>query len=427
MDVIFTTSKISAAPAATLAAEPSPATPESDELRRRILDEVLKLSQPVPPPAAWARFGSHKSLRRLCCEPQELLSHLSRQFTAEELVAARVALRTKAGELEIATALATKQSFLIRRDATGHAPGDVVGQRGQLSGGGSEWRHLAAQPSDANSAHATPIILGASDAELCVLVRLGIPCSPLAGADQLSGKQVRALFNKRSQDGAQCRYQLVLLGWQPDILSSEPSAKNLAAIQHVAAIEPTYGFDPQTMFSVWLPGRVELTRIRRAHSFADRELVAAEFKASLRKSLYAPGDALTLLADRAPATWARHRASLELNIERSRIAPRASEASVALSKLELAFRNQVLRPLETAAGTSGLPAMLSFAAAELAQQWLEELELVQAARRVIAGQFPGCRKRLDDATLNRKLRLVSTFVKLASVKFKTTANCRSSS
>jgi hypothetical protein len=106
-----------------------------------------------------------------------------------------------------------------------------------------------------------------------------------------------------------------------------------------------------------------------------------------------------------------------LVIERSRIVPHVSEASIAISKLERAFRNQVLRPLETAVGTSGLQAMHSFASAELAQQWLEELELVHAARRVIAGQFPGYRKRLDDAALNRKLRLVSTFAKLASVKF----------
>src|SRR5436305_1879090 len=125
MDVTSTTSKPSAAPAASLAAAPSPVRLENEELRRRILDEVLKLSQPVPPPAVWGPFGSDKYLRRLACEPPELLSHLSRQFTADELVAARVALRTNAGGLEIATALATKQSFLIRADATGHAAGDI--------------------------------------------------------------------------------------------------------------------------------------------------------------------------------------------------------------------------------------------------------------------------------------------------------------
>ena len=311
MDVNPTPSAISVAPAATLAAEQSPATPETDELRRRILERIIESSQPVPPPALWGRFGSSKSVRRLSCEPRELLSQLSQHFTADQLLAARVAVRTQSGELEVSKVLATDEAFLIRGDATGRAAGDIVSHRGKLSSGTCEWRELAAQTTDGNSAHETPIVLCANDAELYVLVRLGISCTPMAGVDQLTGKQVRALFKKRPKHAQQRRHQMVLLGWQPDTLSNEPSAKNLAAIRHVAAIQLTYGFDPHTVFSVWLPSGAELARIRRAHSFVDRKIVADEFKSSLQNSVYAPADALALLADRKPATWAKARAALE--------------------------------------------------------------------------------------------------------------------
>ena len=136
------------------------------------------------------------------------------------------------------------------------------------------------------------------DAELYVFVRVSISCSPTAGVDQLNGKQVRTLFQTRPKDSWQRHYQLVLLGWQPDSLASEPSIQNLAAIHRVAAIR-VFGFDPHRVFSVWLPTQAELSRFRRAHQFVDCRILTAEFTASLKTSLYAPADALALLADRA--------------------------------------------------------------------------------------------------------------------------------
>jgi hypothetical protein len=328
-----------------------------------------------------------------------------------------VALRTRSGELELSKVLATDNAFLIRGDATGRAAGDIVSQRGKLASGICEWRDLAAQPTDGNSAHEIPVVVCASDAELYVLVRLGISCTPMAGVDRLNGKQVRALFKMRATHAQQRRYQMVLLGWQPETFSNKPSARNLTAIRHVAAIQRAYGFDPQTVFSVWLPSDSALARIRRAHSFADREIVAREFKSSLQKSIYAPAEALERIADRQPTTWSTARVALESTIERSTLWPRVPEASLALKKLERAFWDRVLRPLEAAVGKTGLEALHSLCVADLAALWFQELELVHAANRLIAGQFPSYAKRIDDAALNRKLRLVSAIAKLADVKF----------
>ncbi len=303
------------APAATLAAEQSPAAPEIDELRRRILARTIESSQSVPPPPLWARFGNSRSTRRLSCEPAELLSRLGQHFAADQLLAARVAVRAQSGEFELSNVLTTDEAFVIRRDATG-AASDVVSHRGKLSSGACEWRELAAQTPDGNSPPEQPVVLAATDAELYVLGGLEISRTPLAGVDELTGKQVRALFEQRAKQPQQRRYQLVLLGWQPATLINEPSIKHLAAIRHVADIQPSYGFDPHTVFRVWLPTRSELARIRRALSFVDRRMVADEFRSSLQNSAYAPTDALNLLADRKPATWAKARAALESAVER---------------------------------------------------------------------------------------------------------------
>jgi hypothetical protein len=115
--------------------------------------------------------------------------------------------------------------------------------------------------------------------------------------------------------------------------------------------------------------------------------------------------------------WSTAREALESAVEHSLLWPRVPEASLALEKLERAFRDRVLRPLEAAVGKTGLEALHSLIVADLATLWYHELELVQAANRVVAGQCPLYAKRIDDAALNRKLRLVSTIANLAHVKF----------
>ena len=103
-----------------------------------------------------------------------------------------------------------------------------------------------------------------------MLVRLGISCTPIGGVERLNGKQVSHCSSSRPKRAEERLHQLVLLGWQPETFRDEPSQTNLAAIRHVAAIQSTYGYDPHTVFSVWLPNAAELRRIRRAHSFVDR-------------------------------------------------------------------------------------------------------------------------------------------------------------
>jgi hypothetical protein len=132
----------------------------------------------------------------------------------------------------------------------------------------------------------------------------------------------------------------------------------------------------------------------------------------LKKSIYAPTDALTLLAGRKPPSWAKAVAAAESVLQRSRAIPRVSEACVALENLERAYRDQVLHPLRAADGKTGVHAQCSMMAADFARIWVEDLDVVQALRRLLVGQFPGYLQRIDDDALDRKLRISSAVVKL---------------
>jgi hypothetical protein len=399
----------SVAPSGTTVVGQSP-RPSSET--SRALQLIIKSSYAVSPPAMWAPFGSIESVRRLSCRPEELLAQMTQGLTADELLASGVAERTKTGDLEIAVRLDFRRAFLVRREQPGGPAVDVVTQRGKLGTKHPEWRDLAERTKEEFRGDQLPVVLCGDGAEQYVLSRFKIPCTPLAGIAKLTAADVHALFMNRIPFGQQRLHRLVLPCWNMKTLTAEPSAKNLAAIRHVANIAPVYGKDPHEIFDVWFPSPKELTRIRRAISFADAKRVAAELKASLSSSVYSPAVALTILADRAPALWSDARAALESVIEDSQLVPRAAAASAELEKLEQAYRKQVLRPLEAAAGQTGLPALRSLAAAVLAKQWFENLESVRAARRIIEGRFPGYTKHRDDESFNRNLKIVSALIKL---------------
>ena len=167
-----------------------------------------------------------------------------------------------AGDLQLSKVLATNEGFLIRGDAAGHTAADIVTQRGKLSTGSVRMARTGSGNDEQN--------LSAADRSLRKWRRTLCFRSPrhalfARGRRRSAQWQTRShTFQTRPNDALQREYQMVLLGWQPDSLASEPSIQNLAAIHHVAAIPQFFGFDPHSLFSVWLPTQAELASFRRA-------------------------------------------------------------------------------------------------------------------------------------------------------------------
>ena len=211
-------------------------------------------------------------------------------------------MRTRSGELEVSKVLATNKAFLIRGDETGRVAGDIISQRGKLSNGICEWRDLTAQTTNGNSAHEIPIVVCASDAELYVLVRLGISCTPMAGVDRLTGKQVRALFKARAIHAQQRRYQLVLLGWQPETFSKRrrpgtwPRSATLLPFSAPMAL-----IQRPCLVSGWraIPRWREFRRTR----LPIHRLSLADLNQACKSPFTSPAEALVRIADRKRITW----------------------------------------------------------------------------------------------------------------------------
>ena len=115
--------------------------------------------------------------------------------------------------------------------------------------------------------------------------------------------------------------------------------QNLAAIHHVAAIPQFFGFDPHSLFSVWLPTEAELASFRRAHSFVDCRILTAAFTASLKTSVYARADAMASSRRSPTATWSTARAALASAIERSTLVRVWVRPASHLKNSNVHFRN----------------------------------------------------------------------------------------
>jgi hypothetical protein len=399
----------------------SPATTEAQrtvtELRSQILQAVFEMSSSARPPETWRTFGTRKSVRRLAVDPTDVVASLLTKFTHDELIEARAAHQGATGQLRLSPIFGNTFTSFVIRSVQGE-PFDAVSERGVLSADRPEWQIAAADKAVRNSQFETPYVLASTDAELALYHRLKVLCGPLDGVQKITGKQVRELFAARAKVPELRKYKLTIPAWQIGELVSTPSAIHLQTIQYIKSIRAAFNFDPATIFDVWVPKVTELRAINRAHAFADYALTREAVQKSLQKSRLTPADALLELQRRKPATYAAARAALETIVKESEKFPRVADVKNAFEKLEQVFKSTVITPLETTAeGATALENWHGDISADLARDWFANLPVVVAARRIMEGQFPNREQEAGDEALNRKLKYIGGFVKLARTKF----------
>jgi hypothetical protein len=409
-------SAIDSSPSAAVPSNASANTqPNIQALRSRILVRVCELTKPAAPLAAWQRLGTVEAVRTLDGNSDELVAKLREEFTPSDLLAARVAETAPGDQLQLSPVFghSDADSFILRCDSQG-LPTDAVSSRGVLSCQRPEWLQRSREIAP-RGPFGQPLVVSLSDTELAVVCRFGIECSSAIGLGGITGKRVRELFRGREKVPlSNAQFKITVLGWQPDKRIFDFSPENLQIVWQLADIRGVYGFDPSSVFDVWIPSESERRRIERAYSFSDPVAIASAFKASLQHPRYSPQAALTWLKDRQSASYSAARRELESSLTSSRFVPLAGDVEVALAKFHKAFQQLVVRPLEkTHDRASPYESWCGMISADLARSWFDGLEVVVSARRVIAGQHPGAPSRLDDAELDRKLRMVDHVVKLA--------------
>jgi hypothetical protein len=386
-----------------------------DELGKRVNSTIVGFTQSPPAVPWWESFGPATNLRRFSIGAAQLLSALRTKFTDDELTRAGAAVQTSSGELRLSPTFATDLSLLIRRDEHGQVV-DIISAQGSLRDPSPLYRRYAAEAANGTSPVNKPIVLCEKEDELCALARIGIACIPVPNLARLTGKDIRTLFAHRPNEKQGRKFQLTIPGWQISSLKLDPTPARVTSIEHIAGIRATYNLDPGDVFRVWLPEQRKLRAMMGAHRLTDVAALRKAIKASMKESLFTPREALRLLTERRPLSWSDALAQLERLLQKSTVVPRTGEVEIALKKLENAFNAQVIGPIKAQLG-AGLDALLGLGTADLAQTWFEELEAVVAARRVIDGQHPNRRQRLDDSALKRKLQIAGAIASLARVKY----------
>ena len=324
----------------------------------------------------------------------------------------RVVERTSASELRLSAIFGdAAASFVIRRDAA-RSPVDVISARGLLSSSAPEWLSLAAECADSASSYQQPVLLASSDADLMVLHHIRCTFTSAAELGPLSGNDVRALFAGRAKHRQQRRYNLTFPGWQIAECIYRPDPKIVSTLQQIAQIPSHYHRDPADVFDVWMPTKAEFRAIRSALSFRDRKFVRQAVVNSLKKSRFTPAAALSLIRDRAEIDYGAVLRNLGHEIKRSDLVPHCGEVKVALARFRKAFDAKVLNKfLDPGAATNDpWEGARSFMGADLADCWFESLDVVVAARGIIAGDYPD--RRYSDEQLEKRLRLLNSFAKL---------------
>jgi hypothetical protein len=150
--------------------------------------------------------------------------------------------------------------------------------------------------------------------------------------------------------------------------------------------------------------------------FAGRDQVSAALQRSLNCSQYSPSDALRLLSDRTETSYGVARSQLQRGVLASRFAPQAGEVQVALAKFQQAFQKSVVNKFLTFNEGDGWEEWRSMMAVELAETWFDQLEIVAAARRVLAGEYPAYRETFDEELFDVQIRMADAFARLYRLK-----------
>lgn len=419
MDVsnpLFSSSIVSQPEPPASAESPAGYTSAKHDWRRRLLNRIEKQSSPALPPKVWRFLGTTQSVRRLSHDASQLVASLKNEFSEGALRASRVLISRSPDALQLSAVFGDESSSFVIRRGTGRVLTDVISARGLLSDATPEWLHLAAERRDAAATRPQVVLTAFRDDEMLVLHRLRFKFTSAAGLPAITGKRVRELFTARAPHRQHHKYMLTLPGWQIANLINDPTPQIRRAIARIADIQHQYGYDPANIFSVWLPTSAEFRDICLARKFADLRLLSRALLKSLNQSQYSPADALRVISDRTETSYGVARRELERAVLSSRFIPRADEVDIALTKFWRAFQKSVVNKFLAFAGGDGWEEWRLMMAAELAKKWFSHLEIVAAAGRVLAGEYPAYRETFDADLFDLQLRIASEFARLYRLK-----------
>lgn len=393
-----------------------------------ILQRIAKLTVTAEPPARWEFLPRVDGWRRCRTNVVDLLESLEREYTTEQVEAARLLVRDADGALSPAPLLAgDTPRLLVLRDKKEENPFDIINQNGSLMGDdppafqcSRDWLTKACSSSQT-------VLAACSDGDLAVLRMMGLPCTSAAGLARMDAAQATRLFNRSacfSASGTAAApaahvlrhdYRILVVAWQVAAIRDCPPVGFQEIMSRLIQVEEVFGYNTSDRICVWCPSANDFRRLCSAIEFADRKPVKRILWESIQRSSKSIRAYAESTGAAIPRDYVVARCELHQVLEQARQRGFGDEqVSKSLAALKQSFDASIVASIISDAMATADPVerSLLMMAADLMGDWHESVDLVKKAERARDGRLPGRGEPLEPEELRDKLRVVDGLVKI---------------
>jgi hypothetical protein len=398
---------------------------ESNNMSGKIRQRIFRQSQPAAAGGAWTFLPPVASLRILPFAEAAGLEELRKEFSADQLEAARVVVRRPDQELELNPVLGgASRRGLFLRPAKAEAPVDIVNQSGSLTTADPPAFGCGRDEFTNHHSQDLQIVLAVcSDDDLVVSRALGLPCTPAAGLDSLNGRQVRQLFGRASGSPSKSNTapvaagngRLLIAAWNIAELTHELPGEVPPIVECLLAVEDAYEVETFRGVGIWRPTESEFDGIRSAARFQDSALARQLIRDSLGRSACSARQFEEEAARRRPVDYPTARRDLLRTLEKAReFGFQHPEVAKKLEEFDRSFSSHVIDAIlrDAMKAADSVDRTLLLMAAELMGHWHASTTLVRSTREGISGRGQPRAAALQPSEWQEQLQIVNTAIKI---------------
>jgi hypothetical protein len=271
---------------------------------------------------------------------------------------------------------------------------------------------------DTSNTDTVPLLLAEALDDVQVLRGLGFDAELSFSLCSLRAAAIEQLFAPVLTDQSWLHH-LMIVDWNVCRVNFRDRPRALAILERLSLTQETYGHDPGSRFSRWRPDSNARTAIRNARDFRDAQRVWDLIQSSFPKQKL--GTTWRYHIKPVAITYHAARAQLQNLLMQSAEIPPVAKVKVALEEFRTVSQSQVITQLYAKAdcAESPLERAMIHQVTELHERWFETQAIVEAAKKVIAGNHPGADWQLNSDDLKERIvlngKLFAMFNKLKAM------------
>jgi hypothetical protein len=393
---------------------PADSAPVDSDVAATVKQDVLSIlldnSEPAPPPKAWPFIEPTDDIRHLTLGPYALGPHalgveLKRRFTERQIVAAgKVAGEPLLKRLSQLFAGADRK-FICFRGGDQRCLG-ICSEHGHLWLEEPPALNPALRRVDAMSNTGTvPLLLPETVDDLQVLRGLGFDAELSFSLHRLKFAAIEQVFAPLVPDES-WMHHLLIVDWNVCGVNYSDRPRAMAILKRLSLTQETYGHDPGSRFSRWIPNSVTRAAIKNARDFRDAQRVRDLIRSSFPNQQL--GTPWRYHIKTVAITYHATRTKLQNLLTQTTEIPPVAKVKLALEEFRTVSQSQVTAQLYAKADRTESPVVRAMIhhVTELHERWFETQAIVQAAKKMIAGNHPGADWQLNADDLKERIVLI---------------------